>query len=146
MPEETLNVYVSSTWLDLQPERAAVLAMTNRLRGLSFLGMEFFGSRTESTGTTSLAQLDHADVYIVIIGGRYGSGITEQEYLRAHERGLPVFIYLKPDAADTGAADDRDRLQAFRARLKRDHTCSEFETADDLAVKLAADLHNWMFG
>jgi hypothetical protein len=52
MGDETLHVYVSSTWIDLQAERAAVLEVTNRLLGLRFLGMEFFGSRDETTART----------------------------------------------------------------------------------------------
>jgi hypothetical protein len=149
MPDETLHVYVSSTWIDMQAERAAVLEVTSRLRGLSFLGMEFFGSRDGSTARTSVQEVDRADIYVGIIGHRYGSGITEQEYLRAHERGVPAFIYLKKDAEITRGAFTEDdaalrKLNDFRTRLLHHHTCSEFVEAHDLAVKLTADLHNWM--
>jgi len=111
--------------------------------------MEFFGSHDETPTRASLDQLDTADVYVGIIGSRYGAGITEQEYSRARQRGLPAFIYLKTDSDDsktiTEDVEDRLRLGAFRLRLLQDHTCSQFATADDLAVRLVADLHNWMF-
>ena len=44
-----LPVYVSSTWLDLEPERQAVERAVQRLRETKFVGMEYFGSRDENT-------------------------------------------------------------------------------------------------
>ena len=148
MPEGLLSVFVSSTWIDLKAERAAVLEVTHRLRGLHFLGMEFLGSRDSAPGVVSLEEVDRADVYVGIVGGRYGSGITELEYSRAKDRGLPCFIYFKSapewDAAPSASESRRD-LETFRRRLLERHTCSEFATPAELALKLAADLHNWLF-
>jgi hypothetical protein len=44
-PAKTVHVFVSSTWLDLQPEREAVETALQRLRETKFVGMEYFGSR-----------------------------------------------------------------------------------------------------
>jgi hypothetical protein len=49
MQPTVLHVFVSSTWLDLQPERAAVETALQRLRETKFVGMEYFGSRDEDT-------------------------------------------------------------------------------------------------
>ena len=49
MKPTVLHVFVSSTWLDLQPERAAVETALQRLRETKFVGMEYFGSRGEDT-------------------------------------------------------------------------------------------------
>ena len=57
--------------------------------------MKYFGSRDETTRQASLDEVDRSDLYVGIMGGRYGSGITEKEYLRARERKLPCFNYLK---------------------------------------------------
>jgi len=148
MPLITLSVFVSSTWLDLQQERAAVLAATQRLHGVHFVGMEFFGSRDEPPDRLSVDEVDDSDLYIAIVGGRYGSGITELEYMRARERGVPCFVYLKrgrgevsPHETDEG----RRKLGEFRASLVRQHTCSEFDSPEELAAKLTADLYNWQF-
>lgn len=83
MPVEVVQVFVSSTWLDLQPERQAVEAALQRLHETKFVGMEYFGSRDETTRRTSLDEVDRSRVYVGIIAGRYGSGITEDEYRRA---------------------------------------------------------------
>ncbi|HEX6622848.1 MAG TPA: DUF4062 domain-containing protein [Pyrinomonadaceae bacterium] len=79
MPLPTVRVFVSSTWLDLEPERAAVEQVVQRLRETEFVGMEYFGSRDETTRRASLDEVDRSEVYVGIIGARYGSGITEDE-------------------------------------------------------------------
>src|SRR5262245_58627836 len=157
MPVEVVQVFVSSTWLDLQPERQAVEAALQRLHETKFVGMEYFGSRDETTRRTSLDEVDRSRVYIGIIAGRYGSGITEDEYRRARELKLPCFVYFK---RDSGAHSDvhsdigpewRDsdpekaaKLLAFRQELQRNHIVSEFTSPDDLATRVTADLHNWL--
>ena len=150
MPVATVCVFVSSTWLDLQPEQKAVEAALQRLRETKFVGMEHFGSRDESTHHASLDEVDRSQVYVGIFGGRYGSGITEAEYRRARERGLPCFIYFKDEAnipADGHETDPKqaDQLAALKEELRRLHTIITFTSPDDLAAKVTADLHRWLF-
>jgi hypothetical protein len=99
------RIFVSSTWLDLKPERQAVEDAINRMSGGKFIGMEYLGKHPETTEGASLDEVDRADIYVGIIGGRYGSGIAEKEYLRARERDLPCFIYFKDDRAFTAEAN-----------------------------------------
>src|SRR5262245_46063227 len=82
----TVHIFVSSTWLDLQPERQAVKTALDRMRETKFIGMEYFGSRDETTRQASLDEVDRSQVYVGIFGERYGSGITEAEYRRAREK------------------------------------------------------------
>jgi hypothetical protein len=150
MPPATVCVFVSSTWLDLQPERKAVEAALQRLRETKFVGMEYFGSRGESTHRASLDEVDRSQVYVGIFGERYGSGITEAEYRRACERGLPCFIYFKdemntpPEGHETDPKQ-ADQLAALKEELRRLHTIPTFTTPDDLAAMVTADLHRWLF-
>jgi tetratricopeptide (TPR) repeat protein len=150
MPLQTVPVFISSTWLDLGPERKAVEAALQRLRETKYVGMEFFGSRDETTRRASLDEVDRSLVYVGIFGARYGSGITEAEYRRAREKGLPCFIYFKDDA--TVSEDERDtdparaaKLEALKDELRREHGVSTFDNPDDLAAKVTADLHRWLF-
>jgi hypothetical protein len=150
MPPATVCVFVDSTWLDLRPERKAVEAALQRLRETKFVGIEYFGSRDESTHHASLDEVDRSQVYVGIFGGRYGSGITEAEYRRARERGLPCFIYFKDEAnilADGRETDLKraDQLAALKEELRHLHTIITFPTPDDLAAKVTADLHRWLF-
>jgi len=143
-------VFVSSTWLDLQPERSAVEKAIQRLHETKFIGMEYFGSRDETTRRASLDEVDRSQVYVGIIGGRFGSGITADEYFRARERGLPCFIYCKNPAAIPPMwceqeAEPKAKLASWLAELRRNHIVTEFSTPDELAAKVTADLHRWLF-
>jgi hypothetical protein len=143
------RIFVSSTWLDLQPERHAVEDAINRMNAGKFIGMEYFGSRPENTERASLDEVDRADIYVGIIGGRYGSGITEKEYLRARERELPCFIYFKDDRVVTPEGRDNDaekaaRLDAFKRELTKTHIiATHFTTPTELAICIRDDLYRW---
>lgn len=143
-----IRVFISSTWEDLQPEREAVEEALHRMQDTAFAGMEYFGSRPETPKEVSLAEVDRSDVYIGIFAHRYGSGITEAEYLRARERGLPCLIYLKDDSVPVPPAHiERDaakvaKLEALKRELKGHHTLSFFKSPDQLATQVVADLHN----
>lgn len=148
-----VKVFLGSTWLDLQRERAAVEQVLARFRETKFIGMEYFGSQSGTTRAASLQEVARCDLYVGIVGGRYGSGITEAEYRMARERDLPCHIYFKRESAIREAA--RDATQAARRKLKRlradmadanaGHLVTEFSGAHELAGRVASDLHNWLF-
>ncbi|HEX8650717.1 MAG TPA: DUF4062 domain-containing protein [Pyrinomonadaceae bacterium] len=144
-----VNVFLSSTWLDLQPEREAVQTALHRLRETKFIGMEYFGSRDENTRQTSLDEVDRSTLYVGIFGGRYGSGITEAEYRRALEKDLPCLIYVKDEASvqqqwREADPDKQDRLTRLKEELRR-HAVSDFKEPEELAAKVTADVHRWLF-
>ena len=141
MQPTIVRVFVSSTWLDLKPERGRVEEVLDRFKDTKFIGMERFGSHPETTRVESLREIDQCDLYLGIIGGRYGSGITEAEYDRAREKGLPCFVYFKQD--QQVRPEDRDEeaertelLVKFKAKLKdpsSGHTVAEFSGPYELA-------------
>ncbi|MCA9999129.1 MAG: AAA-like domain-containing protein, partial [Anaerolineales bacterium] len=96
---QPFRIFISSTWVDLKPEREAVEKALHRMQSTAFAGMEYFGSRPETPKQISLDGVDSSDIYIGIFAHRYGSGITEDEYRRAQAKGLPCLIYLKSDEA-----------------------------------------------
>lgn len=75
----TIRVFVSSTWPDLRPEREAVEAALRHLRETEFAGMEYSGHGDEASGRASLDEVDRSHLYLCVIGGRYGFGVTEAE-------------------------------------------------------------------
>jgi hypothetical protein len=150
MQPPTVRIFVSSTWLDLQPERRAVEVALQGMRETKFNGMEYSGSRDENTLHASLDEVDRSQVYVGIFGGRYGSGITEHEYRRARERGLPCFIYQRSEEHIPTEWQETDKEKALklaelREELRRTHTVTIFTNPDELAVKVTADLHRWLF-
>lgn len=142
-------VFISSTLEDLRRERDAVERALSRLQSTSFAGMEYFGSRPETPREASLAELDRSDVYIGIFAGRYGSGITEDEYRYARQKNIPVLIYFRDDSAPIDPAhievdpEKSVRLQTLKKELRLRHTVSFFTTPDDLATKVVTDLYNF---
>jgi tetratricopeptide (TPR) repeat protein len=147
---EILPVFISSTSLDLRPEREAVRDAVLRIKETQFVGMEYFGSRDETTQQASLDEVDRSRVYVCIVAGRYGSGITEAEYERARENDLPCFVYFKDDStvADKWHETEPEqaaKLAAFKQKLRDAHTVTEFDSPADLAFKLTADLHRHVF-
>jgi hypothetical protein len=153
--DRKLRIFISSTWVDLQPERQAVERALQRMSSTSFVGMEYFGSRPGTPKDACIAEIDQCDVYIGIFAHRYGaidpeSGLsfTQLEYRHAQERGLPFLIYFKDDNVPVRPAFiERDaraasRLEAFKDELRQQHTISFFTRPDDLATMIVADLHN----
>lgn len=116
----------------------------------SFVGMEYSGSRHEDTQRASLDEVDRSHVYIGIFAARYGSGITEDEYRRARTHDLPCFIYFKDESTITYDKVEKDaeqiaKLNKLKAELLQAHTVAKFTSPDDLAKKVLADLHRWIF-
>lgn len=142
---ETISAFVSSTWLDLEPERTAVEQLIQRFHRVRFSGMEYFGSRSEDTRTVSLLEVERSELYIGIFGHRYGSGITEAEYRRARERRLPCLLYFKAGDSRAHASDGAITLETLKTELRAAHTVTDFSSPSDLAAKLATDLHHWLF-
>lgn len=95
-----LQVFVSSTFTDLAAERqAAVQAILKA--GHIPAGMELFASSDESQMETIRRWIDQSDVYMLILGGRYGSvdnntslSYTELEYDYALAQGIPAFAVV----------------------------------------------------
>jgi hypothetical protein len=138
-----VRIYVSSTWLDLQPERQAVEQALQQMRETKFVGMEHFGSLGEGTRQASLDELDRCDAYVGIFGERYGSGITEAEYRRARERGLPCFIYHKK--LDPALGHDPDLVALKTEHFAHHLIRPPFTSPEQLAYHVTSDLHRWLF-
>jgi len=98
-----LQVFVSSTYTDLQEERqAAVEAILDA--GHIPAGMELFKAG-KSQMKTIRKWIDESDVYMLILGGRYGSieeesglSYTELEYRYALSKNMPVFAIVLNDS------------------------------------------------
>ncbi len=95
-----LQVFVSSTYSDLKEERqAAVQAILDA--GHIPAGMELFKAGNESQLKTIYKWIDESDVYMLILGGRYGSiesksgkSYTQLEYEYALSKNIPVFAVV----------------------------------------------------
>lgn len=92
-----LQVFVSSTYKDLLEERQAAVAAILKAGHIP-AGMELFNAGDKSQLDTIKRWIDESDVYMLILGGRYGSiepesgkSYTEVEYDYAIEVAKPTF-------------------------------------------------------
>ncbi len=99
-----LQVFVSSTYNDLLEERQACVE-TILQAGHIPAGMELFAAGSETQLETIKRWIDNSDVYMLLLGGRYGSldpktklAYTEVEYRYALEKKKPVFAIVMSDA------------------------------------------------
>lgn len=110
-----LQIFVSSTYSDLKPERqAAVEAIL--VSGHIPAGMELFTAGDESQMEVIRQWIDESDVYMLILGGRYGSidsttgkSYTHIEYEYAVNKGKPVFSLVISEQGLDRLVDERGK-------------------------------------
>lgn len=100
-----LQVFISSTYTDLVAERQAAVSAVLKAGHIP-AGMELFTAGDKSQMKTIERWIDESDVYMLILGGRYGSieptsglSYTELEYDYAKENGKPSFSVVITEKA-----------------------------------------------
>ncbi len=160
-----LDVMLSSTSNDL-PEHRQQAADAARRAGFAVEQMENLTARlqTEDAISVSMEMVDKSEVYVGIFGMRYGFrppdktrnpddiSITEMEYRRAQELGMPILIFLMheehpgPNIDGKSAAEAKKitdaffegdpigmkKLEAFKEDLGKNHIVGFFKSAEDL--------------
>lgn len=97
--DKRYQVFVSSTYDDLQDERKEVMQALLELDCIP-AGMELFPASSEDQWSLIKRVIDDCDYYILIIGGRYGSvgpdGIsyTQMEFEYALKTGKPIISFV----------------------------------------------------
>lgn len=96
--EKRYQVFVSSTYEDLQEERREVMQALLELDCIP-AGMELFPASSEDQWSLIKRVIDDCDYYLLIIAGRYGStndkGIsyTQMEFEYALSTGKPIIAF-----------------------------------------------------
>ena len=128
--EKIYQVFVSSTFEDLQEERKEVMQALLELDCMP-AGMELFPASNDDQWTLIKRVIDTCDYYLLIIGGRYGSvnekGIsyTQMEFEYAQEIGKPIISFLpqNPETIPAGKSEKdsekQQKLESFKNLAKR---------------------------
>lgn len=144
-----LQVFISSTYIDLKEERQASVAAVLKAGHIP-AGMELFTSGDRSQMLTIKQWIDESDVYMLILGGRYGSiektsGIsyTELEYDYAVQQEKPLFAVviteesLETKVKENGTAfiekENPKELALFRTKVLN-NISSFFEDHKDIKL------------
>jgi hypothetical protein len=145
--EKRYEVFISSTFADLEQERSKV-AQALQQHDFFPAGMEMFPASDDSQRKVILRAIERCDYYVVIVAGRYGSvnenevSYTELEYDFAVKHKIPVlgFVHRNPDTIPQGKTDKSDRarkrLDAFRTKVLKKKMCDHWENSDELARKV----------
>jgi len=142
--------FISSVMAELQPERKAA-ATAIRDVGATPIMFETFGGRDADPEDAYLGEVETADIYIGIIGRKYGRPLrtrysaTHTEYLHAEKSGLRI-------AAWCLSTDDREgHEESFLNEIRAFRVVPTFTSADDLRAQIeerlravaAEDLAPW---
>ena len=152
-----MKVYLSSTLIDLRPERQAVKDV---LSGECTV-KESYQADERDVRDSCEADVAGCDLYIGIFGLRYGSiapgqqqSITQLEYAQALKTGKPTLLFVKDKASILAEFHDavtgenpRERIESFRASItsgaKGSARANLFSTADDLKLHVLKAVADW---
>lgn len=164
-----MRIFVSSSFEDLKDHRASAIRVLRQL-GHEVIAMEDMTAGSLAPLAKVLEMVDRSEAYVGIFAWRYGytpqagaaspvvagatpkqTSITEYEYLRAVERGLPVMAFLLDerwpwppefvdgfDQARTGAQQNTDKIRRLRLALQQERVVSWFTTPSDLEARVSA--------
>jgi hypothetical protein len=145
-PPVAFRVFVSSTYVDMQPYREAIRNALNKADCVPY-GMERFGAASISPLEKCYEELEKSQIYLCALGMKYGSiddntqkSYTELEYEKARELGKPILAFLiDEDKAEFKVKDiDKgelwDKLVSFKENIKnsKEVTCSFFDSVATL--------------
>ena len=149
--DKRYQVFVSSTFADLQDERSNVIQTLMEMDCIP-AGMELFPALDEEQFEFIKKVIDDSDYYLLIIGGRYGSlsddGIsyTEMEYDYAISKGIKVIalVHGSPEklAVEKVEIDSKaqEKLKAFKTKATTNRLVKFWNDAKELPGLVALSL------
>ena len=152
MMDKRYQVFISSTYKDLQEERQEVIQVLLELDCIP-AGMELFPAADDDQWTLIKNVINDCDYYIIIVAGRYGSlssssiGYTEMEYDYAISQGKPVisFIHKDPGTIPLWKTEDSDEgrknLAAFRKKVEDKKMCKYWSSPAELGSVVIRSLN-----
>jgi hypothetical protein len=146
--DKKYQVFVSSTYEDLQEERKKVMEALLKMNCFP-VGMEHFNASDNSQWDVIKSIIDECDYYVLIIAGRYGSideetgkSYTQKEYEYAIQHDIPVisFIHKQSNKLPKDKCDNKEQELASFKELAKKKLCRYYENADDLASQVVLSL------
>jgi hypothetical protein len=146
-PQDTFGVMISSTIKDLEQERDAADRAIRRLR-LTRFRAETYGSRPHSPLRTCASMAKGCNIFILIIGERYGSiiesggiSVVEFEYNVARAQNPEkILVYVKDGPRESRLEKFLEDVQDFT----RGYFTSLFATPEELYEQIQRDVMRWL--
>jgi hypothetical protein len=148
------KVYVSSTLADLDAERRTVMEW---LVAAGHQPVHSYRPDSETVRESCLEDIDRCDLYVLILGHRYGFqpeednpgklSITHLEFRRAEHSGVPRVALLRTSVPDIKLSDllDPERsnlVRLFQEEVKRGVRPGEFSDLKGLLAGLSTGIQN----
>lgn len=142
------QVFLSSTYTDLQEERQAITRAILRMNRCIPAGMELFTASNQPPWDVITSALTGTDYLILVIGNRYGSpsagedvSYTEKEYDFAIAHEIPVLAFISDERrplyrSQIEPKKSQQALKALREKVQRAHTVEWWTTKEDLERKV----------
>lgn len=92
------KIFISSTVFDLTNERTAAYNAVNKVGGFPLMSEKTMEAQSTDSLTACLSKVMESDIYVLILGSRYGwqpegkESITELEYQTARSQNIPVLV------------------------------------------------------
>ena len=149
--DKRYQVFISSTFADLQSERQLVMQTLLKMNCIP-AGMELFPAADEEQFDFIKKIIDDCDYYLLIIAARYGTlapdgvSYTEKEYEYAIEKGKKVIalIHKNPGSLPIDSSDKNStleaKLQVFRKKVSKGRLVEFWEDGNELSGKVAISL------
>ena len=153
MAKKKYQVFISSTYVDLQEERMAV-TQTLLDNDCIPVGMEQFPTSGMSQMEYIRKMLDDCDYYVLILGGRYGSldsdgiGFTEKEFDYAEAKEIPIMSFLIEDidALPRSKCEmdnaGQKRYKKFREKVSKGKMVKKYKDIGSLQAVVATSINH----
>jgi hypothetical protein len=153
--EKRYQVFVSSTFTDLEKERQEIIQILPQFDCIP-AGMELFPASDDDQWAFIQKVIDDCDYYLLVVGGRYGSptpdgvSYTEKEHDYAVSKEIPVIALLHGDTDEipsgkTEANEEaRAKLKAFRERVSTGRLVKYWKSQDELIKQMMLSLSHAM--
>lgn len=156
--KKKLQIFVSSTYNDLIEERQAAVEAILKSGNIP-AGMELFKSGNISKLKTIREWIDESDIYLLILGGRYGSidaksklSYTNLEYNYAKNKKIPYFSVVISEDALAGKVkklgtnaiemENRAKYNKFRKDVLK-NISSFYRDEKDIQIAILDTLHEF---
>lgn len=138
------KIFISSTILDLPSERTAALKAVKKVGGLPIMSEHTMNAQNKEPVTACLDMVRESDIYILILGGKYGwqpkgkESITELEYNTAQSQKIPILVFNTTYSKEQLQKDFEKRVEPNYFR-KTVNDAFELELELEKALKAEID-------
>ncbi len=149
------KIFLSSTALDLESSRKAVLELLAKQDNYELIAMEHFGARNSEPLDHCLSMVRGCDIFVALVGHRHGScppdsakSFSELEHEEAVLINVPRIVFMYDGFVDSRHIEldeERGRQNQFRNRLRSERIVGGFRSPEEIAGLVSAALSNLEF-